>query len=331
MLLSRHTRRREYIVLLGGAAAAWPLAARAQQPAIPVIGFLDAASAAERSDFMAGFRQGLADGGYVVGQNVAIEYRWADGRYDRLSELAVDLVRRRVSVIATPGTTAAALAAKAATSTIPIVFGVAEDPVKLGLVASINRPGGNTTGINFLNTELESKRMQLLGELVPAAKRIAVLVNPTDRSNDATLRNVEMATHGQQIVGLEAATVRDIDAAFDRMMQEKVDSLFVSGGAFFSARRVQFSVLAARYAVPTTYSQRSFVEVGGLMSYGARFADNFRLVGLYVARILKGTKPADLPVVQPTKFELVINLNTARALRFEVPPTLLARADEVIE
>ena len=324
-------KRREFITLLGGAAAPWPLAARAQQPAMPVIGFLDAAAAAERADFMAGFRQGLAAGGYVEGQNVAIEYRWADGRYDRLFELAADLVRRRVSVIATPGTTAAALAAKQATATIPIVFGVSEDPVKLGLVASVNRPGGNATGINFFNSELESKRMELLRELVPTAKRVAVLVNPTDRSNELTLRNVAMAAHEQQIIGFEAATVRDIDAAFERMVSEKVDCLFVSGGAFFSARRVQFAVLAARFALPTTYSQRSFVEVGGLMSYGTRFADNFRLVGLYVARIIKGTKPADLPVEQPTKFELVINLRTARALGLEVPPSLLARADEVIE
>ena len=211
------------------------------------------------------------------------------------------------------------------------MFGVSEDLVKLGLVASVNRPGGNATGINFFNSELELKRMELLRELVPTAKRVAVLVNPTDRSNELTLRNVAMAAHEQQIIGFEAATVRDIDAAFERMVSEKVDCLFVSGGAFFSARRVQFAVLAARFALPTTYSQRSFVEVGGLMSYGTRFADNFRLVGLYVARIIKGTKPADLPVVQPTKFELVINVNTARALRFEVPPSLLARADEVIE
>jgi putative tryptophan/tyrosine transport system substrate-binding protein len=324
-------RRREFIAVLGGGAAAWPLAARAQQPAMPVIGFLDAASAAERTDFMAAFRQGLAEAGYVEGQNVAIEYRWAEGRYDRLPELAADLVRRRVSVIATPATTGAALVAKAATATIPIVFGVGGDPVQLGLVASLNRPGGNATGVNFFTIELMAKRMQLLRELVPGAKRVAVLVNPTDRSNDSTLRDVETAAIGQQVLAFEAATGREIDAAFANLEREKADAVFVAGGAFFAARRVQFAVLAARYAVPASYSQRTFVEAGGLMSYGTNLADTWRQVALYTARILKGTKPADLPVIQPSKFELVINLNTARALRFDVPPALLARADEVIE
>jgi putative tryptophan/tyrosine transport system substrate-binding protein len=324
-------KRREFITLLGGAAAAWPLAAQAQQPAIPVIGFLDAASAAERTDYTAAFRQGLAEAGYVDGQNVAIEYRWAEGRYDRLPELAADLVRHRVSVIATPGTTAAAIAAKAATATIPIVFGVGGDPVQLGLVASLNRPGSNATGVNFFSTDLVAKRMELLRELAPGAKRVALLINPTDRSNESTLRDVETAAIGQQVLAFEAATGREIDAAFASLVREKVDALFVAGGAFFAARRVQLAVLAARYAVPATYSQRLFVEAGGLMSYGTPLADTFRQVGFYTARILKGAKPADLPVMQPTKFELVINLNSARALRFEVPPTLLARADEVIE
>jgi len=310
---------------------AWPLAAHAQQAAIPVVGILDAASAAERTDFMAAFRQGLAEAGYVGGQNVAIEYRWAEGRFDRLPELAADLVRRRVSVIATPGTTAAALAAKAATATIPIVFGVGGDPVQLGLVASLNRPGSNATGVNFFSIELVAKRMQLLRELVPGAKHVAVLVNPTDRSNESTLRDVEAAVIGQQVLAFEAATGREIDTAFESLAREKVDALFVPGGAFFSARRVQFAVLAARYAVPASYSNREYVEAGGMMSYGPNFADTWRQVGLYTARILKGAQPADLPVIQPTKFELVINLNTARALRFEVPPTLLASADEVIE
>ena len=324
-------KRREFITLLGGAALTWPLAARGQQAVMPVIGFLDAASAAERTDFMPAFRQGLAEAGYVEGQNVTIEYRWAEGRFDRLPELATDLVRRRASVIATPATTAAALAAKAATTTIPIVFGVGGDPVQLGLVTSLNRPGSNATGVNFFTIELMAKRMQLLRELVPGAKRVAVLVNPTDRSNESALRDVEMAAIGQQVLAFEAATGREIDAAFASLEREKVDALFVAGGAFFAARRVQLAVLATRYAVPASYGQRSYVEAGGLMSYGPNLADTWRQVGLYTARILKGAKPADLPVIQPTKFELVINLNTARALGLEVPPTLLARADEVIE
>jgi putative ABC transport system substrate-binding protein len=324
-------KRREFIVASASAAVAWPLAARAQQPAMPVIGFLDAASAAERTDYMAAFRQGLFQAGYVDGQNVAFEYRWAEGRYDRLPELAADLVRRPLSVIVTPGTTAAAQAAKAATATIPIVFGVGGDPVQLGLVASLNRPGGNATGVNFFTTDLVAKRMELFRELVPGAKRVAVLVNPTDHSNDSALRDVETAAIGQQVLTFEAATGREIDAAFAGLAREKVDALFVSGGTFFSTRRVQLAVLAARYAVPASYSQRNFVEAGGLMSYGTPLADVWRQVELYTARILKGAKPADLPVMQPTKFELAINLNTARALRFDVPPMLLARADEVIE
>jgi putative ABC transport system substrate-binding protein len=296
-----------------------------------VVGFIDAASAPERTDFVTAFRRGLADAGYVEGQNVAIEHRWAEGRFDRLPELAADLVRRRVSVIATPGTTAAALAAKAATATIPIVFGVGNDPVKLGLVTNLNRPGGNATGVYFFTNELTAKRVQLLRELVPVAKRVALLTNPTDPVNESTLRDVEAAAIGQQILAFEAATGHEIDSAFESLVREKVDALFVAGGAFFSARRVQVAVLAARYAVPATYSQRIFVQAGGLMSYGSPLADTFRQVGLYAARILKGAQPVDLPVMQSTKFELVINLNTARALRFKVPPSLLALADEVIE
>ena len=265
---------------------------------MPVIGFLDAASAPERTDFVTAFRRGLADAGYVEGQNVAIEYRWAEGRFDRLPELAADLVRRRVSVIATPGTTAAALAAKAATATIPIVFGVGDDPVKLGLVTNLNRPGGNATGVYFFTNELTAKRMQLLRELVPVAKRVALLTNPTDPVNESTLRDVEAAAIGQQILAFEAATGHEIDSAFESLVREKVDALFVAGGAFFSARRVQVAVLAARYAVPAAYSQRAFVAAGGLMSYGTNFSDTFRQVGLYAARILNGTKPMDL--ISPT-------------------------------
>jgi putative ABC transport system substrate-binding protein len=330
--MSSYIERRKFLAtLLGGTAAAWPLAAHVQQPAVPVIGFIDAGSAAERADFVAAFRQGLANAGYVEGQNLAIEYRWAEGQYDRLPQLAADLVRRRVSVIATPGTTDAAVAAKAATATIPIVFGVGGDPVKLGLVASLNRPGGNATGIHFFTVQLVAKRMQLLRELVPAAKRVALLVNPTDRTNESALGDVETAAVGQQVLAFEAATGREIDVAFESLVREKAEALIVSGNAYFNARRVQLAVLAASYGVPAMYAQRAFVEAGGLVSYGAPLADAFHQVGLYAGRILKGAKPTDLPVVQSTKFELAINLNTARALRFEVPPTLLARADEVIE
>jgi len=323
-------RRREFITLLSGAVTAWPLAARAQQQRMPVIGYLDPLSAAERTEFVAAFRRGLTDDGYVEGQNVTIEYRWAEGRYDRLPELAADLVRRRVSVIATTAT-AAALAAKAATATIPIAFGVAGDPIKLGLVASLNRPGGNATGFNFFTIELVAKRMQLLRELVPAARRIALLTNPTDPLNESALHDVEAAAIGQQVLVFEAATGREIDAAFEGLAREKAEALFVTGGALFAARRAQLAVLAARYAVPAIYSIRTNVDAGGLMSYGTNYADMCRQVGRYAAGLLKGAKPMDLPVLQATKFELVINLNTARALRLAVPPPLLAIADEVIE
>jgi putative ABC transport system substrate-binding protein len=248
-----------------------------------------------------------------------------------LPELAADLFRRPVSVIAIPGTTAAALAAKTATATIPIAFGVSGDPVKLGLVASLNRPGGNATGVNFFTIELVSKRMELLRELVPAAKRIALLTNPTDPINDSALRDVEAPAIGQPVLVFEATTGRGIEEAFESLVREKVEALFVTGGAFFGTRRVQLAVLAARYAVPASYSQRIFVEAGGLMSYGTNYADMCRQVGLYAAGLLKGAKPMDLPVMQATKFELVINFNTARALRLDVPPTLLALADEVID
>jgi len=323
-------RRRELISLLGGAAA-WPLAARAQQQAVPRVDFLDAGSAAERGPQVAAFRKGLAEGGYQDGQNVALEFAWAEGQYGRFAELAADLVRRGVSVIATPGSGTAALAAKTATTTIPIVFGAGGDPVKQGIVATLNRPGGNATGVNFFTVELVAKRMQLLRELLPAAKRIAVLVNPTDPEGYQTLRDVEEAAGAQQILVLDVASGRDIDAAFARMAREQADAVLVAPGTFFNTRRVQLVVLAARHALPAIYPVRAYVDAGGLISYGTDILDAFRQVGVYAARILKGAKPADLPVVQSTKFELVINLNTARALGLEVPPDLLARADEVIE
>ena len=323
-------RRRELISLLGGAAA-WPLAARAQQQAVPRVGFLDAGSAAERGPQVAAFRKGLAEGGYQDGQNVALEFAWAEGQYGRFAELAADLVRRGVSVIATPGSGTAALAAKAATTTIPIVFGAGGDPVNQGIVATLNRPGGNATGVNFFTVELVAKRMQLLRELLPAAKRIAVLVNPTDPEGYQTLRDVEEAAGAQQILVLDVASGRDIDAAFARIAREQADAVLVAPGTFFNTRRVQLVVLAARHALPAIYPVRAYVDAGGLISYGTDILDAFRQVGVYAARILKGAKPADLPVVQSTKFELVINLNTARALGLEVPPDLLARADEVIE
>ena len=323
--------RRAFITLVGGAAA-WPLTVRAQQQAMPVIGFLDAASAGERPQMVAAFRQGLAEAGFVEGRNVAIEFRWADGEYSRLPEMAADLVRRQVSVIATPGTTAAALAAKAATTMIPIVFGVGGDPVKFGLVANLNRPGGNATGVNYFATELVAKRMQLLRELIPAASNMALLLNPTDPANESTQRDVEAAAGGLRILVLEASTIREIDAAFATLVREKADALFVAPGTLFNARRVQLAVLAARHnGVPAVYAGRDYVVAGGLMSYGTDIADAHRQAGLYTARVLKGTNPAELPVLQSTKFELVINLSTARALGLIVPPLLLARADEVIE
>jgi putative tryptophan/tyrosine transport system substrate-binding protein len=329
--VSAKLKRREFISLIGGAAATWPLAARAQQPATPVIGFLDAASAPERGWVLAAFRQGLAEGGFVEGRNLAIEFRWAEGRYDRLPELAADLVHRNVSVIAAPGTSAAGLAAKAATAIIPIVFGVPGDPVRLGLVKSLSRPGGNATGVNFFTGEVVAKRMQLLRELVPAASRIAVLVNPSDPSNESTRSDVEPVAGVLGIFVLEAATIGEIDAAFAHLVREKADALFVAPGVFFSARRVQLAVLAARHNIPASFSSRAAVEAGGLVSYGADLADAFRQAGVYTARILQGAKPADLPVQQSIKFELVINLSTARALGLTIPPSLLAIADEVIE
>jgi putative ABC transport system substrate-binding protein len=328
-------KRRQFISLLGGGAAAWPLAARAQQQgAMPVIGFLDSRSPDALTDRLRGFRQGLKDTGYVEGENVTIVFRWAENQFDRLPVLAAELVRRRVAVIATSGGPAVAFSAKAATTTIPIVFTVGEDPVRLGLVASLARPDGNLTGINFLVGELTTKRLELLRELVPAATRVALLVNPTQATNtESTLRDVasDARAMGLQIQVLNASTSREIDAAFATIVRERPDALFVGNDAFFNARRVQLALLAGRHGVPAIYSDRELAEAGGLMTYGSNIVNTYRQVGVYAGRILKGAKPADLPVVQSTKFELVINAQTARMLGLTMPDKLLATADEVIE
>ena len=326
-------RRREFILALGGAAAAWPLAARAQQQAMPVIGYLSPTSPDAIPDRLRAFHQGLKDTGYVAGENVAIEYRWADGKYDRLPTLALELVRRQVSVIVT-GANAATFAAKAATKTIPIVFILAEDPVQLGLVVSLPQPGGNVTGINFVSGELTAKRLELLRELVPTAARVAVLVNPTDATaTETTLRDLETAVRALdlKIQVLKATTSQEIHAAFAAMVRERSEALFLSSDPFFSSRRVQLATLSARHAIPLAAQAREIVEAGGLVSYGANIVDGFRQAGVYASRILKGAKPADLPVMQSSKYELVINAETARMLGLTVPPTLLSTADEVIE
>lgn len=324
-------RRREFIALIGGTAAAWPLAAGAQQTAMPVVGHLFAGSPG--ASFLPEFRKGLSEMGFVEGRNVAIENRWAEGRNDRLPELAAELVRLRVAVIFTAGGAVAAVAGKAATTTIPIVFNIGDDPVQAGLVASFNRPGGNVTGISFMNAQLTAKRLGLLHELLPAATRFAMLVDPSNPNVASVTADAQAAasTFGGQTEVFAASTNDEIDAAFASLVQKRADALLIAAGPLFVNRRAQLATLAARYAVPAIHFSREFVEAAGLMSYGSSIADTTRQAGIYVGRILNGEKPADLPVMQPSKFELVINLQTAKVLGIVIPTSLLARADEVIE
>jgi putative tryptophan/tyrosine transport system substrate-binding protein len=327
-------RRREFITLASGAAVAWPLAVRAQQPAMPIVGYINAGVADTSAGRVAAFRKGLSEAGYAEGQNVLVEYHWLEGDYERLPAMVADLVRRRVAVIATPGSQPATLAAKAATAMIPIVFGVGEDPVKLGLVASLARPGGNATGINFFNAEVAAKRLGLLHDLVPKSVRVAVLINPANASiAETTVREVEEAARatGLQVQTFNASTNRKIEATFAELVRDRADVLFVAPDANFVSRRVQIVTLATHYAIPASYHSREFVEVGGLMSYGTDSLDMFRQVGVYTGQILKGAKPSDLPVQQSTKFEFVINLQTARLLGIEVPNPIQLLADEIIE
>jgi putative ABC transport system substrate-binding protein len=325
-------RRREFIAGLGSTAA-WPVVARAQQAAMPVVGFVDAGSAESSAGYVAAFRKGLGETAYVEGQNVTVEYHWLEGQFDRLPTLMADLVRRRVAVIATPSSTPSSIAAKAATATIPIVFGVSDDPVKLGLVASLARPGGNATGINSFSLEVVAKRVALLHELVPKALHVAVLLNPANPAWMVVLREVQEAARiiGLQIHALNASTSREIDAVFDTVVREHLDALFVSPDAIWGNHREQLINLAARARIPAAYHNRDYVAAGGLMSYATNIADTYRQIGIYTGRILRGEKPAELPVQQQTKFERGINLKTAEALGLTISETLLATADEVIQ
>jgi len=325
-------KRRAFITLLGGAAVAWPLAARAQQPAMPVIGFLNSASPDAYAPFVAAFRQGLKEAGYVEGQNATIEYRWAEGEYDRLPALAADLVRRKLTVIAATSTPAA-LAAKAATSTIPIVFTTGDDPIRLGLVASLNRPGANVTGVSNLNVELGSKQLGLIREVAPVTSKIAVLMNPNFPGTERQLRDVEAAAGvlALQLTVLRAGSEREIDTAFTTITQQGASALLVGADTFFLAYRDHLVALAARHAIPAIYWTRDFAVAGGLMSYGTDFADSYRQAGIYTGRIVRGEKAGDLPVQRSTKFEFVINLKTAKALGLAVPNSMQLLADEVIE
>ena len=330
--MASYIGRRKFLAMLGGAAAAWPLAARAQQPAMPVVGFVSAGSS--DAPLAAAFRKGLNDAGYVEGQNVTVEYHWLEGQFDRLPALMADLVHRRVFAIATPAGDFATQAAKAATTTIPIVFGVSDDPVKLGLVASLARPGGNLTGINFFASEYNAKRLALLHELVPRAVRVAVLVNPANvPATENTLRAIPEAARvmGLQVQVLKASTKSQIETAFATLVRDRAEALYVAGDVFFTSRRVQLATLAAINRIPASYPSREAVEVGGLMGYATDRIEMYRQVGAYTGQILKGAKPADLPVLQSTKFEFVINLQTARALGIEVPNSIQLLADELIE
>jgi putative ABC transport system substrate-binding protein len=327
-------KRREFITAIGGAAAMWPITARAQQSTTPVVALINGGAADAFVSYAAAFRKGLSEIGYDDQKNVTVEYHWLEGKYALLPDLLDNLIRRRVAVIATPGSTPAALAAKAATATIPIVFGAGDDPVALGLIANLAKPGGNVTGINFFAFEVNAKRLGLMHELLPKASRFAVLVNPDNApSAQSTSNEIRKAAHGLglDVLFFNASTSAEIDAAFTAMARERVDALFIAADGFFNGRRVQFATLAVRERLPASFFAREMVEAGLLMSYGTSLADMFRQVGIYTGSILNGTKPADLPVLQSTKFEFVINLQTARSLQIDVPPTLLARADEVIE